>query len=70
LVLAGFYALLFSSSGSSAVLGVLVGALIVGAILFFVFVGFPGGGGSGGSDVDVSIDAPAPSVPAPAPGGG
>ena len=47
----------------------IVGALIVGAILFFVFVGFPGGSG-GGSDVDVSIDAPAPSVPAPAPGGG
>jgi hypothetical protein len=56
-------------SGSSAVLGVLVGALIVGAILFFVFVGFPGGGGSG-SDVDVSIDAPAPSIPAPTPSGG
>jgi len=57
-------------SGSSAVLGVLVGALIVGAILFFVFVGFPDGGGSGGSDVDVSIDSPAPSVPPPAPSGG
>jgi hypothetical protein len=54
-------------SGSSAVLGMIVGALIVGAVLFVVFVGFPGGSGPG--DVDVTIEAPAPSLPAPAPSG-
>jgi hypothetical protein len=57
-------------SGSSAVLGVIVGVLIVGAILFFVFGGFPGGGGnSGPGDVDISVDAPSIPSPAPAPGG-
>ena len=53
------------NSGSSAILGVLVGVLIVGAILFFVFVGFPGSRTSGPADIDVTIDAPAPAVPAP-----
>jgi len=53
-------------SGSSALLGVIVGILIVAALLFFVFGGFPNTGG-GGPDVDVSVDAP--SVPSPAPGG-
>ena len=57
------------NSGSSAVLGVIVGVLLVGVVLFFVFGGFPGGSGSGPTDVDVSIDAPAPSIPEPAPGG-
>jgi hypothetical protein len=57
-------------SGSSAVLGVIVGVLIVGAILFFVFGGnLPGGGGGDGGDVDISVDAPSVPSPAPAPGG-
>jgi hypothetical protein len=55
------------NSGSSAILGIIVGALIVGAVLFFVFVGTPWIGASGPGDVDVSIEAPAPSLPTPAP---
>lgn len=50
------------NSGSSAVLGVIVGVLIVLGVLFF-FWGWPNGGGT--SDVNVSIDAPSPSVPEP-----
>jgi hypothetical protein len=56
-------------SGSSAVLGVIVGVLIVAAVLFFVFGGFPRSGSGGGPDVDVSVDAPSVPSPAPAPGG-
>lgn len=50
------------NSGSSAVLGVIVGVLIVLGVLFFFFGGWPGGETG---DVDVSIDAPAPSIPEP-----
>jgi hypothetical protein len=57
-------------SGSSAILGIIVGALIVGAVLFFVFIGVPWNGGSSPGDIDVSIEAPAPSLPAPAPHSG
>lgn len=53
-----------SGSGSSAILGVIVGALILGGVLLFVFGGFPGTGGGDGPDVNVEVPAP------PAPGGG
>ena len=49
-------------SGSNAVLGVVVGAILVAAVLFFVFV-MPGGDGGTNPDVDVRIETPA--APAP-----
>jgi hypothetical protein len=47
-------------SGSTAVLGVIVGALLVGVVLLFVFVGVPWVNGGGDADLEVSIEAPAP----------
>lgn len=52
-------------SGSSAILGVVIGALIVVAVIFFAFGGLDAfRGDGGGGDVDVKIEAP--SAPAPA----
>lgn len=48
------------SSGSSALLGVILGVLIVGVVLFFVFGGF--GMFSSDGDVDVNVDLPAVEV--------
>jgi hypothetical protein len=56
-------------SGSSAILGVLVGALILGAVLFFVFGGLPGGNG-GGDGPDINVEVPTPSPPGGGGGGG
>src|SRR5687768_6307904 len=50
-------------SGSSAVLGVIVGAVILAAVLFFVFGGFPTGGGGDGPDVNVEVPTPTPPAP-------
>jgi hypothetical protein len=50
-------------SGSSAVLGVIVGAILVIAVLFFAFGGFDIFRGDGEIDVDIQV----PEVPA---GGG
>jgi hypothetical protein len=49
------------SGGASGILGVLVGALIVVALIFFVFgerLGLRGGG----APVDVNIQAPQPAT--------
>lgn len=45
------------SGGGNAILGVIVGALLVGVVLFFAFGGFGMFGGDG--DIDVTIDVPA-----------
>jgi hypothetical protein len=54
-----------SGSGSTAILGVIVGVLILGGLLLFVFGGFPGRIGGDGPDVSVEL----PAAPAPAPSG-
>jgi hypothetical protein len=52
------------NSGSSAILGVIIGALLIVGVLVFVFGGIPSmGGGDAGPDIDVEV--PAPSAPAP-----
>lgn len=68
------------SSGSTAILGVIVGAVLVLVILFFAFGGpdiFAGGDGEITVDVDVPAAEPAPAPaanpppegqPGPAPG--
>lgn len=49
-------------SGSNALLGVIIGAVLVGVVLLFVFNdGFGLWGGNGG-DIDVNIDVPAVTV--------
>jgi hypothetical protein len=50
-----------NDSGASGILGVLVGALIVVALIFFVFgerLGLRGGG----APVDVNVQAPQPAT--------
>ena len=56
-------------SGSSAILGVIVGALLLGGVLFFVFGGFNFGGG-GGDGPDINVEVPAPAAPSGGGGGG
>lgn len=61
-----------SGSGSTGILGVVVGALIVIVVLFFIFGGWGWitGGPNGPNTVDVTVETPAPSAapstPAPA----
>jgi hypothetical protein len=50
------------SGGSSAILGVIVGALLLGGVLLFIFGGFPGTGG-GGDGPDINVEVPSPSPP-------
>ncbi len=54
------------NSESNAVLGFVVGAIVVAALVFIFFVvpGQRGTGGNNGPDLDVTIEAPAPPVPA------
>lgn len=49
------------SSGSSALLGVILGVIVVGVVLFFVFGGFDIFSGGDG-DIDVNVDLPAVDV--------
>ena len=46
-------------SGSTGILGVIIGAALVIALVFFLFGGF-----TGGDDVDVSLDTPTIEQPA------
>ena len=46
-----------NDSGSSAVLGVIVGALLVGVVVLFFFGGIPWGSGSD-ADLEIKIDTP------------
>jgi hypothetical protein len=46
-------------SGSNAILGVLVGVILVALFLFFVAPNIFGGGEPGG-DIDVQIETPSP----------
>jgi hypothetical protein len=60
-----------ADNSSNAVLGFVVGAIVVAVIVFIFFVVVPGEEGSRG--VDVTIEAPTPPAEAPAPatpGGG
>ena len=50
------------SSGSSAILGVIIGAIIVVAVAFYAFGGF----GGGSKSTTVNVGSAAPSVPAAA----
>lgn len=50
-------------SGSNAVLGVVVGAILVAVLVLFFVVGMPGGGGDTSPDVDITIDTPDPAAP-------
>ena len=50
-----------SDSGATAILGVIIGALLLGGVLLFVFGGFPGIGGGDGPDINVEV--PTPSAP-------
>ena len=53
------------SGGASAILGVIVGALLLGGVLLFVFGGFPGMKGGGGDGPDINVEVPAaPAAPA------
>jgi hypothetical protein len=58
------------SSESNAVLGFVVGAIVIAALAFVFFV-VPGQNGSSGSkatpDLNVTIEAPPTAAPAPAP---
>lgn len=54
------------SSGMGAILGVVIGAVLVIGVLYAVAVNW--NGGSGGSKVSVNVPAPsAPAIPSPAP---
>jgi len=55
-----------SGSGSTALLGVIIGAVIVIAILFFVFDGPSWFSGDDDTNVDINVDVPA-ADPDPAP---
>lgn len=46
-----------NDSGSSAVLGVIVGALLVGVVVLIFFGGVPWGNDSG-ADLEIKIDTP------------
>jgi hypothetical protein len=52
------------NSESNAVLGFVVGAIVIAALAFIFFVTPAGNGGNTPGDVDVTIEAP--QVPAPA----
>ena len=45
------------TSGSSAILGVIIGAIIVVAVAFFAFGGIPGMGGKQTASVNVTAPA-------------
>lgn len=50
------------NSGGIGLMGVIIGAVLVIAVAFFVFRGMDGGGGGDAPDVNIE----APSAPAPA----
>lgn len=50
-----------SGSGASAILGVIIGAIIVVAVAVYAFGGFPGGGSK---STTVNVGSAAPSAPA------
>ena len=55
------------NSGGIGLMGVIIGAIIVIAVAFFVFRGMDSGGGGDAPDINIEApSAPAPSTPAPA----